>query len=194
MSSPQDGSTKRSGTIEPPKGSAAMRHRLVTWLPSVCCLGTAALIGLTIVLPEWALDLYAPQYPEGPITLYAYAYMLEEQYEDIRGEIFELKLLNNLLGGRFPERPPELIVLPIVLGVVALLSASAAFVPRWANHIAEICAAAEEYIGKYTYGQPFLVSVNTHAGNIAQLVDLAGKMFLYMAATARSTPPWATPS
>ncbi|HXH11278.1 MAG TPA: hypothetical protein VNP04_16145 [Alphaproteobacteria bacterium] len=37
----------------------------------------------------------------------------------------------------------------------------------------------EEYIGKYTYGQPFLVSVNTHAGNIAQLVDLAGKMFLY---------------
>jgi cytochrome c biogenesis protein CcdA len=37
----------------------------------------------------------------------------------------------------------------------------------------------EEYIGKYTYGQPFLVGLNTHAGSIEQLIDLAGKLFLY---------------
>ncbi|MBI4641877.1 MAG: hypothetical protein HY731_14400 [Candidatus Tectomicrobia bacterium] len=37
----------------------------------------------------------------------------------------------------------------------------------------------EEYIGKYKYGQPFLVGLNTHAGNIEQLIDLSGKLFLY---------------
>ncbi|HXH11279.1 MAG TPA: hypothetical protein VNP04_16150 [Alphaproteobacteria bacterium] len=129
MASPQDGTAKQPRHAEPPKGSAAVRHRLVTWLPSVCCLVAAALIGLTVILPVWALDLYAPQYPEGPITLYAYAYKLEEQYEDVRGEIFELKILNNLLGGRFPEQPVELSILPFVLGMVALLSVSAACIP-----------------------------------------------------------------
>jgi cytochrome c biogenesis protein CcdA len=36
----------------------------------------------------------------------------------------------------------------------------------------------DEYIGKYRYGQPFLVSLNTHAGNIEGIVDLEGKIFL----------------
>lgn len=36
----------------------------------------------------------------------------------------------------------------------------------------------DEYIGKYKYGQPFLVSLNTHAGNIEGIVDLEGKIFL----------------
>jgi cytochrome c biogenesis protein CcdA len=36
----------------------------------------------------------------------------------------------------------------------------------------------DEYIGKYTYGQPFLVSLNTHAGNIEGIVNLEGKVFL----------------
>jgi cytochrome c biogenesis protein CcdA len=35
-----------------------------------------------------------------------------------------------------------------------------------------------EYIRKYKYGQPFLVSLNTHAGNIEGIVDLEGKIFL----------------
>jgi cytochrome c biogenesis protein CcdA len=36
----------------------------------------------------------------------------------------------------------------------------------------------DEYIGKYKYGQPFLVSLNTHAGNIEKIIDLEGKVFL----------------
>lgn len=36
----------------------------------------------------------------------------------------------------------------------------------------------DEYIGKYKYGQPFLISLNTHAGNIEGIVDLEGKIFL----------------
>ncbi|MDP6559596.1 MAG: hypothetical protein QF619_05680, partial [Candidatus Binatia bacterium] len=36
----------------------------------------------------------------------------------------------------------------------------------------------DEYIGKYRYGQPFLVSLNTHAGNIEGIVDLEEKILL----------------
>ncbi|MBI3092123.1 MAG: hypothetical protein HYY96_15795 [Candidatus Tectomicrobia bacterium] len=36
----------------------------------------------------------------------------------------------------------------------------------------------QEYIGKYRYGQPFLVSLNTHAGNLEGIVSLEGKIFL----------------
>jgi cytochrome c biogenesis protein CcdA len=36
----------------------------------------------------------------------------------------------------------------------------------------------DEYIRKYRYGQPFLVSLNTHAGNIEGIVNLEDKIFL----------------
>lgn len=36
----------------------------------------------------------------------------------------------------------------------------------------------DEYIGKYRYGQTFLVSLNTHAGNIEGIVHLDGKIDL----------------
>jgi cytochrome c biogenesis protein CcdA len=36
----------------------------------------------------------------------------------------------------------------------------------------------DEYIKKYRHGQPFLVALNTHAGNIEGIVNLEGKIFL----------------
>lgn len=36
----------------------------------------------------------------------------------------------------------------------------------------------DEYIGKYRYGQPFIISMNTHAGNIEGIVSLEDKISL----------------
>ncbi|MBI4641876.1 MAG: hypothetical protein HY731_14395 [Candidatus Tectomicrobia bacterium] len=97
---------------------------------SLLCLGAAILVGATFFFPLWALDLYAPQYTEGPLTLYVYPYKLEERYADVRGEIFEFKLLSKFIGRSFLEHPLELTIVPIILGVIALLCLTTAFLRR----------------------------------------------------------------
>jgi hypothetical protein len=105
-----------------------LAHRSI--MSAVLCLGAAVLMGVSLFFPLWALELSAPQYPAGPLTLYVSLSKLEEHYEDVRGEIFEFKLLTQYLGSRFPDRPPEIILFPIASGVVALLSLTAAFFGR----------------------------------------------------------------
>lgn len=109
-------------------------HGLIAWLrdlmPAFLCLGAAVLIGSAFFFPLWTLKLYAPQYPAGPLTLYVYPYKLEEQYEDVRGEIFELKLLSETIGSRFPARPPELAIVPVVFGLAVLVCLTATFFQR----------------------------------------------------------------
>lgn len=75
----------------------------------------------------------------------------------------------------------------MVGGVAELLKTDADKVTRAKHVYVDITFATddflrrvrlEEYVGRYRHGQTFLVSLNTHAGNIEGIVSLDGKVFL----------------
>ena len=89
------------------------------WLVSIAtALASAALVGLSTVLPLWTLTMKAPQYPKG-LRLEAYGTRMV-------GDLRELNILNHYIGMRPIEMPaPETALYPIgILALVALCLAA----------------------------------------------------------------------
>ncbi|HEX3235669.1 MAG TPA: hypothetical protein VHR41_15840 [Gemmatimonadales bacterium] len=91
-------------------------------------IGAGILAGLAMVLPLWGMTLVSTQYPEG-LRMVVYS-------NHIRGDIDEINALNHYIGmtrirdGFFPE----LRLLPLGLGLVAVGCLFAALVRRiWAD-------------------------------------------------------------
>lgn len=84
-------------------------------------LAAAALMILSLFLPWWSMKFYAPQYPEG-LDIIVYPNKLAGDIDIVNG-------LNHYIGmAPFSEASfPELKILPIVVIVLALMMAAAAF-------------------------------------------------------------------
>lgn len=84
-------------------------------------LAAAALMILSLFLPWWSMKFYAPQYPEG-LDIIVYPNKLAGDIDIVNG-------LNHYIGmPPFSEASfPELKILPIVVIVLALMMAAAAF-------------------------------------------------------------------
>lgn len=92
-------------------------------LANLSCVGAALLIAATFFYPVWCLTAQAVQYePEFPEGLKVYVYLSQ-----IRGDIYELNLMNKWIGAHFPENVPEMVIFPILFGGLALLCAASIF-------------------------------------------------------------------
>ncbi len=78
------------GPRAPAEELAARRMRYM-W-PTLCMVGAAILIIISIFMPYWSLILHAPQYPKG-LTVYAYVNHME-------GDVAEIDGLNHYIGMR----------------------------------------------------------------------------------------------
>lgn len=67
-------------------------HRMRYLWPTVCLVGAAILLIISIFMPYWSLVLHAPQYPKG-LTVHAYVNRLE-------GDVREIDGLNHYIGMR----------------------------------------------------------------------------------------------
>ncbi|WP_102345061.1 hypothetical protein [Bacillus sp. Marseille-P3661] len=78
-------------------------------------LTAAALLVVSIFLPWWGMEFFAPQYPEG-LNIIVYPYKME-------GEISIINGLNHYIGMKpFSEESfPELSYLPYIIGFMAIL-------------------------------------------------------------------------
>ncbi|MDQ0339075.1 hypothetical protein J2S00_001861 [Caldalkalibacillus uzonensis] len=86
--------------------------------------GAAVLVLMSVFLPWWGMNFYAPQYPEG-LTVKVFPYKLE-------GEIDIINSLNHYIGMKtFSEETfPELKVLPYILVALGLLTLVSAWLRR----------------------------------------------------------------
>ena len=67
-------------------------HRMRYLWPTLCFVGAAILLIISIFMPYWSLVLHAPQYPAG-LVVHAYVNHLE-------GDVFEIDGLNHYIGMR----------------------------------------------------------------------------------------------
>lgn len=67
-------------------------HRMRYLWPTLCLVGAAILLIISIFMPYWSLVLHAPQYPKG-LTVHAYINHLE-------GDVREIDGLNHYIGMR----------------------------------------------------------------------------------------------
>ena len=67
-------------------------HRMRYRWPTLCLVGSAILLIISIFVPYWSLVLNAPQYPEG-LVVYAYVNHLE-------GDVAEIDGMNHYIGMR----------------------------------------------------------------------------------------------
>ncbi len=67
-------------------------HRMRYLWPTLCLVGAAVLLIISIFMPYWSLVLHAPQYPKG-LTVHAYVNRLE-------GDVHEIDGLNHYIGMR----------------------------------------------------------------------------------------------
>lgn len=72
-------------------------------------------------MPLWRVQLYFPQYPEGPLQVVAHAHA-------VTGDLGEIDMLNEYIGVKFPHDIPELKILPKLLYGAAALAGLAALV------------------------------------------------------------------
>jgi hypothetical protein len=128
-------------------------------LRSRSLLALAALLLLaTYALPLWHIGLQAPQYPEG-LGLYI-------SIDGVRGQgahdLQSLNGLNHYIGMHkiVPEEIPELRILPVAIGILALLGlAAAAIGRRWALRsyaallvVGALAGLADFWRWEYRYG------------------------------------------
>lgn len=92
-----------------------MKKKNLSGISSVFLIVAAALMVLSIFLPWWRLDFFAPQYPEG-LEIVVYPDRLE-------GDLSNINNLNHYIGmAEFSEADfPELKFLPYIIGGIALL-------------------------------------------------------------------------
>jgi hypothetical protein len=99
------------------------------WVAGVA-LAAATLLAISLRLPLWQLRMEAPQYREQEalkVAVYPGA---------MRGDLDEIKTLNQYIGVHIPDKLPQLGWLPAALVTAGLLGAAAALLPlpgrRWA--------------------------------------------------------------
>jgi len=100
----------------------ATNHKKISIFSRVLLIVAAILLGISIFVPLWHIDLDAPQYPEG-LRLLIYPNKLAGDVEIING-------LNHYIGMQtlHAENFVEFTVLPYIIGFFALLSLIAAVV------------------------------------------------------------------
>lgn len=74
-----------------PEEELQARRMRYLW-PTICLVGAAVLLIISIFLPYWSLVLHAPQYPKG-LVVHAYVNHLE-------GDVAEIDGLNHYIGMR----------------------------------------------------------------------------------------------
>ena len=67
-------------------------HRMRYLWPTLCMVGAAILLIISIFLPYWSLVLHAPQYPKG--------LMVSAYVNRVEGDVFEIDGLNHYIGMR----------------------------------------------------------------------------------------------
>jgi len=99
----------------------ATKSKKISTLSKGLLLAAAILLGISIFVPLWYIDLDAPQYPEG-LRLLIYPDKLAGDVEIING-------LNHYIGMKtlHAEDFVEFTVLPYIIGFFALLTLIAAF-------------------------------------------------------------------
>lgn len=99
-------------------------HKNISRISSALLLVTALLLGISVFVPIWRIDLDAPQYPEG-LKLLIYANKLGGNVDIING-------LNHYIGMKtlHTEDFFEFSLLPYLIGSFSLLSLLAVFVRR----------------------------------------------------------------
>lgn len=93
----------------------------------IASIAVAALIAASFLFPLWQMRMVAPQYPEG-LTLQVYATKLVGGASDFVDELAEINTLNHYIGMAelHGEDFPELKILPLGIGLAALLALLAA--------------------------------------------------------------------
>jgi copper chaperone NosL len=103
----------------------AMRSRLLV-------LVAALLLPLSFLSPLWRMDFVAQQYPEG-LELFIYSHALVGG--DGGNDLTEINVLNHYIGMRElePEDFNELKWIPLVIGMIAVLTLRASFIGTLAS-------------------------------------------------------------
>jgi len=104
-----------------PEEELAARRMRYLW-PTLCLVGAAILLIISIFLPYWSLVLHAPQYPGG-LVVNAYVNHLE-------GDVREIDGLNHYIGMRPLGEAAQLerSISIFAIGALALLVAAAVFI------------------------------------------------------------------
>lgn len=95
-------------------------------LPTMLFSGAALLLIISILLPYWRLDLWAPQYPDGLVV--------EAFVNRLQGDVVELEGLNHYVGlASFEDAAvfERSIAIAGILGLAGLLAAGLAIHSRW---------------------------------------------------------------
>jgi hypothetical protein len=97
-------------------------HRIRYLAPTLCLVGAAILLIISIFLPYWSLVLHAPQYPQG-LMVNAYVNHLE-------GDVQEIDGLNHYIGMRPLGEAAQLerSISIFAIGALALLVLAAVFI------------------------------------------------------------------
>ncbi len=93
--------------------------------PLVLALVACGLFLVSLPLPFWTVIMNAPAYPERNLSMRVYSYYYE-------GDIDEWATVGNLVGVRVPPPIPDVTftIVPIVMGILIVLSLLAAFKPQ----------------------------------------------------------------
>jgi hypothetical protein len=99
-----------------PKASMDMWRRLAA-------VAAAVLLAASFLFPLWQMRMVAPQYPDG-LVLQVYATKLVGGASDYVDDLAEINTLNHYIGMAelYGENFPELKVLPLGIGLAALLA------------------------------------------------------------------------
>lgn len=125
-------------------------------------IGIASLmIGFTLWLPLWRIEIWAPQYPEGLVM-----HIMADQ---MTGNIDQVNILNHYIGMKkiAPESIPELSILPWVLGALTLCGLLIALTGKRAAVIAWLAsfaaAGAVGFVDFYLWGYDYGHNLNPEA-------------------------------
>lgn len=109
--------------IGPRTPAEAWQERRLRYLwPTLCLVGAAVLLIISIFLPYWSMVLHAPQYPRG-LVVNAYVNRLE-------GDVSEIDGLNHYIGMRPLGEAAQLerSISIFAIGALALLVLAAVFI------------------------------------------------------------------
>lgn len=108
-------------------GEKWAEHRMRYLWPTLCFVGAAILLIISIFLPYWGLVLHAPQYPKG-LAVEAYINRLE-------GDVWEIDGLNHYIGMRPLEEAAQVeksIAIYAISALALLVLASVFIHSPWA--------------------------------------------------------------
>lgn len=131
-----------------------MKAKIVSQKQRYILIFAITLMGMSLWLPLWRIDIWAPQYPEG-LTMQISA-------SHIAGNVDQINILNHYIGMKkiIPEQIPELTLIPwilatiIGLGYLASFSKKIFWVKAWLGvvGVSGIVGLIDFYRWGYDYG------------------------------------------